>query len=861
MSEDVEARIRQAVMDHGPIGFDEFMELALYGPGGFFEAPPVGARGHFVTSPHVHPFVFSHCLRDAMLDAWHALGEPDPFPIVELGAGDGTLAGSLLEAFAELPRPRIEYTAVEISPGSREALEAGGLRAVSRLEEIDPFEGVALANELLDNLPFLRTRGVPAGVAEVRIGLDADRLVEVEMPWERDDLPPPALERDQETTVPVGSFELLEELSATMRRGYVVLIDYGTVDAPVGPARGYADQRLVTDLLSAPGDTDITAGVDVARVAAHAERFGLRAFEPIAQADALPNPRSRPVGADDARAPVGAPTGGPRHRSGPRLASAQPGEPARRALRVRRVLVAGARDRRAARTRLACSGHCIDRTSEPSLGSNAMAFAAGRRRSGSMGLAVLLSLMLFAAACTGSDPSTPGSARAGEPVDEGLAEELEEQAEKTEKRLEALEEAREAGTLGVTEPIERHPAPGWAGERVVHRTGDDWEPAIAADPNRPFVYLLHNRYGGKDACANDCPDPAMILHVSRDGGRTWKPERYLCVCRGWNAQYDPLIEVVPETSDVVAVWMNQFKIHFSRSTDHGRTWSKAVFVHPDVRWGDKPNFTVSPDGQDVYIHFNGPSGGDAYVAVSHDGGVTWSTSKITETDRYYFSYGTAVLPTGRVVLTQVSFSYTGPGGAAEGVQQVHVFTSDDDGATWSELVLEELELGVECVSEGCYDDYYDSGPALAADENGDLVIVYNGASAPFGPQTVFARSSTDGGTTWSDAVTLSKPGVNSAFPAAVGDGDDGARVWYMVQRSGKWQVVYRTTGDLGLTWGPRERLSDAVSGTAYKHRHGFNEVYGDYGEIAITSEGNTVATWGEGTSYVGPGGVWFNREL
>src|SRR5262245_57742460 len=107
------------------------MDIALYGPGGFFEAPPVGARGHFVTSPHVHPFVFAHCVRDALLDAWFALGEPDPFPFVELGAGDGTLARALSGAFADLPAPGPAYTAVEISEGARAALLASGFATAS----------------------------------------------------------------------------------------------------------------------------------------------------------------------------------------------------------------------------------------------------------------------------------------------------------------------------------------------------------------------------------------------------------------------------------------------------------------------------------------------------------------------------------------------------------------------------------------------------------------------------------------------------------------------------------------------------------------------------------------------------------
>ena len=30
--------------------------------------------------------------------------------------------------------------------------------------------------------------------------------------------------------------------------------------------------------------------------------------------------------------------------------------------------------------------------------------------------------------------------------------------------------------------------------------------------------------------------------------------------------------------------------------------------------------------------------------------------------------------------------------------------------------------------------------------------------------------------------------------------------------------------------------------------------------LVATSAGKTIATWGEGTSYDGPGGVWVNRQ-
>jgi hypothetical protein len=472
---------------------------------------------------------------------------------------------------------------------------------------------------------------------------------------------------------------------------------------------------------------------------------------------------------------------------------------------------------------------------------------------------VVAGLSLLAAACT-STPEAATRARGPAPHEGGRLEEAEEQAEETALRLEALERAASRGTLGITERIRRAPASGWAGERILHATSDDWEPAIAADPTAPYVYVLHNRYGGEPACASNCPDPAMILHVSADGGKTWEPERYLCECRRVHGQFDPLIEVVPDTGEVYAVWMNDYNIHFSKSSDHGATWTTPVPVFGNVSWGDKPNFATGADGRDVYILFNGPTDGDVHAAISHDAGTTWSQVRVTNDRRYHFAYGTAVLPGGRVVSTQISFTYSGPAASAEGVVQIHVFASDDAGATWTEDVVETLQLGTVCTSEGCYADFYDSGPALAADLDGDLVMVYSGAADPGGPRTVYARASTDGGSTWGDPLRLSPLDVNSAFAAAAGTGDDGVRVFFADQRTGRWNVWYRTSTNLGASWSSAVKISDATSGTVYKNRDGFVEFYGDYGEIAVTNASKTVVVWGEGPSYLGPGGVWFNRE-
>lgn len=74
------------------------------------------------------------------------------------------------------------------------------------------------------------------------------------------------------------------------------------------------------------------------------------------------------------------------------------------------------------------------------------------------------------------------SVPAGTTVGRARAERLERDLV-TDARLDALREARRAGTLGQTDPIALAPAAGWAGEQLFHPTADDWEPAVAADPN------------------------------------------------------------------------------------------------------------------------------------------------------------------------------------------------------------------------------------------------------------------------------------------------------------------------------------------------------------------------------------------
>jgi hypothetical protein len=496
-----------------------------------------------------------------------------------------------------------------------------------------------------------------------------------------------------------------------------------------------------------------------------------------------------------------------------------------------------------------------------------MAARVGRGTWAVVAAAAIGALLLLAWNLTSGSVSEP-SRDASENLSEGRGggnEVLEELSEQTDERLEAVEEAKAEGIRWRVQTkaiAAAAPTPGWAGETVADPVKDDWEPAIAADPSAPFVYLMTTHFGDKP-CPGNCPIPHISVHVSGDGGQTWAPQRPLCACKGsW--QYDPVVEVVPNTGAVYAAYLNGFNVVFTKSTNHGQTWAAPVNTYGNVSWNDKPALAVSDDGRDVYLSWNGPTGGDPYIAQSHDFGQTWTQLKLVDSNLYYFAYDADVLHDGTVVFAESEIDYSGPGGAPVNQVRHHVFISRDSGATWEDHVVDTVNVGEPCVAEGCGPDFYIGHDALSADDAGTLVLLYDGASTNLGPQRIFSRRSTDAGRTWSARVALSVAGENATSPAVESRGNGDVRAWYMQTINGDdpdaWNVFYRSSANGGQTWTAPVLISDVATGTAYKHADGFDEVYGDYGEIAITNAGKTIATWGEGLSYNGPGGVWFNRQ-
>jgi hypothetical protein len=414
-----------------------------------------------------------------------------------------------------------------------------------------------------------------------------------------------------------------------------------------------------------------------------------------------------------------------------------------------------------------------------------------------------------------------------------------------------------AGVAERTGSLRRATAPGWVGERIFGN-GNDWEPATATDPGAPYVYLLTTRYSGRGPLPCDrCDMPAMALKVSDDGGATFGDVSYMPVDRS-GGQYDPQIET-DDAGDVFAAWINGgFRIVVSRSTDHGQTWSDPVVVSRPAGWADHPWIGVSPSGQHVCVAFNHAA---SWVSCSHDGGVTWPAAiQISTQDRYFYANGDIVHDDGSVVVSNAGYKlHSGYHGNI-----TVVVSRSADGVTWTNEVVDTVAEQPPCENRGCPRDHYGGQYALGSDADGDLVLAYDGAVRPLRAQYIWVRHSEDGGVTWSDRTRLSPrmPHIVASFTAAVGTGDGDFRVSWQDSRNGirRWNTFVRRSTDGGLTWDPAVRISDAGGGRGYKHPAGYDADYGDFMEIDVTNTGRTVATWGEGFSYYGPGGTWFNLE-
>ncbi|MBK1990342.1 class I SAM-dependent methyltransferase [Sphaerospermopsis aphanizomenoides BCCUSP55] len=239
------------------ITFAEYMDMALYHPEhGYYstDAVKIGFRGgDFFTSSSLGSD-FGELLAGQFFQMWEILGQPSPFHLVEMGAGQGTLASHILN-YLQLHHPdfftALEYIIVEKSPSLRaeqqQQLQDFSVRWCN-LPEITPnsIVGCFFSNELVDAFPVHQFILEAGELREIYVTTQengentASDFSFIEVVGELStpqlaayfdlvgiELNPNVYEDGYRSEINLAALDWLSIVADCLQRGYVLTIDYG----------------------------------------------------------------------------------------------------------------------------------------------------------------------------------------------------------------------------------------------------------------------------------------------------------------------------------------------------------------------------------------------------------------------------------------------------------------------------------------------------------------------------------------------------------------------------------------------------------------------------------------------------------
>ena len=284
----------------GPISFAEYMEACLYHPefGYYMHAGNRQGRDYY-TSPSLHP-IFGELIARQVHEMWMLLENPQSFYLVELAAGDGLLAGHMLD-FVEAVLPdfygALHYVGVEISAPRRDVaakrlechIRTGRACVQAELPAAIP-AGCVLSNEFYDALPVHVVEWDGKRLLEIYVDCDAgDNFREKAGELSRADIADYFFEQGvefvpgQRAEAGLSACRWMEGVGMRLGRGFVLTVDYGHEAAELYHARrirgtlmAYRNHRATDDALVAPGEQDLTAHVNFSALDRAGRRAGVQ---------------------------------------------------------------------------------------------------------------------------------------------------------------------------------------------------------------------------------------------------------------------------------------------------------------------------------------------------------------------------------------------------------------------------------------------------------------------------------------------------------------------------------------------------------------------------------------------------------
>ena len=283
--------ISKSIKDNNnPIGFDVFMDLALYHQEfGYYRSNKTifGHRGDFITSPEVSD-LFGFSLAKQCKQILNGGN------ILEFGAGSGILAAQILFELGRMESLPKKYFIIELSSQLRqtqkETIKKVLPEVFDRIEWLTKlpknFKGVVIANEVLDAFPVKRITFSKGSFYELGVDFKGG-----DFNWERMREPlthlniPDSIDFQEgyTTEINIQSGAWIKSLYDLMIDGAVILIDYGMTEAEYfhpqrnqGTLKCFSNHKSSDNPFIHIGKQDITASVNFSNIASIAKESGFK---------------------------------------------------------------------------------------------------------------------------------------------------------------------------------------------------------------------------------------------------------------------------------------------------------------------------------------------------------------------------------------------------------------------------------------------------------------------------------------------------------------------------------------------------------------------------------------------------------
>jgi len=289
----LDALIAEHIQTHGPMTIADYMVLALSHPhyGYYIRKDPLGVKGDFITAPEISQ-VFGEVIGAWLVTQWIMMGKPRA-ALAELGPGRGTLMADILRATAKIKgfHESISVHLMEISSALRQkqwnslAGKHTDIQWHLGFGEIPDKPLLLVANEFYDALPIRQFLHLDGRWRERKIDLDPRGKLHFIL---EDVTPPESLQGEPESDRYYEYCDAATQLTTVIGNrilnhgGTALIIDYGYEGGNGDTLQAVKDHKY-HDVLTDPGNADLTAHVDFNNLIHAAVAGGANAYGPVSQ--------------------------------------------------------------------------------------------------------------------------------------------------------------------------------------------------------------------------------------------------------------------------------------------------------------------------------------------------------------------------------------------------------------------------------------------------------------------------------------------------------------------------------------------------------------------------------------------------